>query len=354
MNNKYKLSSLNKVKIKAAARKALMTADSRYYSWPLEEQEKFRIGMDDKARLKVERVLLSDLLGIKCKLEEVDEVWSDQPLKNLNVLNWGHLLTKGIGEDFISLSEFLAEGKTLMSFETLYDYDYADYLFQEEARKEESKDYEGADYYAFRWPPWTRLLIDDNFWYSSCTSVATHLNDGIDEAGNDYINELIPYEFVEGKEHGKETEAGISWDMKADANGLEGQLDELKHRWHPYLQARWLAVSQRNAKLEPAIYSKDENWDNDPHRSFIFNNEATLKKVRWRYFLSDSEPLLADYSILDKELEKEVEKAKSFIDEQYQDIMDNFDPNVIPLRKKMKIVMTPEVLEDLDELDDDE
>jgi hypothetical protein len=307
--------------------------------------------MDDKARQKIERVLLSDLLGIKCKLTEVDEVWNDLPLKNLNVLNWGNLLTKGIGEDFISLSEFMAEGETLIDFETLYDYDYADYLFQEEARKEDDKNYQGADYYAFRWPPWIRLLIDDNFWYSSFTSVARHLNDGIDEAGSDYIDQLIPYEYVEGKDHGKETKAGISWDMKADANGLEGQLDELKHRWHPYLQESWLAVSKRNAKLEPAVYSKDENWDNDPHRSFIFTNEATLKKVRWRYFLSDSEPLMADYSFLEKQLEKEVKKAKSFIDEQYQDIMDNFDPNVIPLRKKMKIVMTPEVLE---ELDDDE
>ncbi len=191
------------------------------------------------------------------------------------------------------------------------------------------------------------MLINDNFWYASFTSVATHLGDDSEEAGNNYIEQLIPHEYVEGKNHGKKTEGGFSWDMKKNAHGLEGQLDELQYRWTAYMQESWLVTSQSNANCEPAIYVKDNHWDNDPHRSFIFSNEASLKKVRWRHFLSDIKPLLADSSILDKEMEQEVEKSKGFLDEQYRDIMDNFNPKVIKLRKKMKIVMPPDVLDDL-------
>ncbi|WP_457664999.1 hypothetical protein [Thiolapillus sp.] len=43
-------------------------------------------------------------------------------------------MTTGIGEDYIDLNECMAEGKTLLDFPTLYDYDYVDYLFQEEAQ----------------------------------------------------------------------------------------------------------------------------------------------------------------------------------------------------------------------------
>jgi hypothetical protein len=232
----------------------------------------------------------------------------------------------------------------------LYDYDYADHLFQEQARKEDSKDYKGSDYYAFRWPPWVRLLINDEFYYATFTSVATQLCDDIEEAGREYIEQLIPHKLVEGINHGKQEKGGVLWDYKEEANGQEQQLKELQHRWYPYLHKCWLAISQINTGLEPAVYTKDQQWDQDPHRSFIFTNEKTLKKVHWRTFLSDCKPLMADYSILNKQLDQEIEKAKSFLDKNYQDIMDNYDPDVIKLRKKTKIVMSLGFLDDMNKL----
>jgi hypothetical protein len=136
--------------------------------------------------------------------------------------------------------------------------------------------------------------------------------------------------------------------MQQDANGLERQLEELQHRWYSYLQERWLAISKLNSNLEPAVYTKDFDWDNDPHRCFIFTNEATLKKIRWQTFSADCKPLMAEYSFIKKQLGVESDKAKSFLDESYQDILKNFDPDVITLRKKRKIIMSSSFLDDLE------
>jgi hypothetical protein len=350
----YELSSINKTQITAAARKALIAADSHYHAWPAQQQENFRATMDEGARNRVERVLLKSLLNIQCSIDEVDKIWSDVPLSELNILNWASLLTKGIGEDFIVLNEMLVDDKSLLDFTTLYDYNYDDYLFQEQANKKDFPDYEGTDYYAYKHPSWIRLLIDDNFYYATFTSVATQLCDDIEEAGREYIDQLIPHELVEGKDHGKQEKGGMRWNMKEDANGLEGQLKELKHRWYPYLQERWLGISKANSILDPAVYAQDHHWDNDPHRSFIFTNEETLKKIRWRYFLSDCTSVMADYAVVEKQLEQEVSDAKSFLDKHYQDILENFDPNVVKLSKRSKVLMSAGALDDLEKLSHDD
>ncbi|TXL14487.1 hypothetical protein BMR04_13185 [Methylococcaceae bacterium HT3] len=164
-NIKYKLNSIDKTQITAAARRALMAADSNYHAWPAQQQENFRATMDKKVRNRVERVLLDSLLDIQCSIDDVDKAWSDAPQSKLNILNWALLLTKGIGKDFIFLNEMLADNKSLLDFTTLYDYNYADYLFQEQANKKEFSDYEGMDYYAYKHPSWVRLLIDGDFYW---------------------------------------------------------------------------------------------------------------------------------------------------------------------------------------------
>ncbi|TXL12503.1 hypothetical protein BMR04_13165 [Methylococcaceae bacterium HT3] len=76
--------------------------------------------------------------------------------------------------------------------------------------------------------------------------------------------------------------------------------------------------------------------------------------MRWRYFLSDCASLLADYAVVEKQLEHETSDAKYFLDENYQDILENFDPNVVKLHKKRKIIMSDTVLDDLAKLSRDD
>jgi len=59
----HKLAHINKAEIELAARKGLMMADSHYFAWPAKQQERFRATMSEKARQKVECVLIDCLFA---------------------------------------------------------------------------------------------------------------------------------------------------------------------------------------------------------------------------------------------------------------------------------------------------
>lgn len=343
----YKLAHINKVEIEQAARKGLMMADSHYLAWPVKQQERFRATMSEKARKKVECVLVDCLLGIKCSSEELANIWDDIPPPKLNIINWASLLAEGIGEDYIYLNEYMAEGKSLLDFSTLYDYDYNDYLFQEEANKQEFPEYKGTDYFAFKHPSWVRLLIQKQFYYATFMSLATYFLDEIELAGSEHIGKLIPHNYVDGEDQGKPQKGGVLLDMKLDAGGLECQLEELNSRWYTYQRKRWLALSKTFSELPPAVFMLDQDWDDDPHRFFIFNNSATLKLIRWQHFISDCKPLIADFSVMEEKLKKETDDAISWLSENHRDIMKNFDPKIVKLKKRTKIIMSPRAQKDL-------
>jgi len=349
----HKLAHINKAEIELAARKGLMMADSHYFAWPAKQQERFRATMTEKARQKLECVLIDCLLGIKCSSQELASTWDDIPSSKLNIINWASLLTQGIGEDYIYLSEYMAEGKSLLDFSTLFDYDYDDYLFQEEAKKQEFPEYKGSDYFAFQHPSWVRLLMQEQFYYASFMSLATYFVDEIDSAGSELISQLIPHDYVDGNNQGKPQKGGFLLDMKLDAGGLEGQLEELQSRWYTYQRNRWYALSKAFSELPPAVFMLDQDWDEDPHRFFIFNNAAALKLIRWQYFLSDSKPLIADFSVMEEQLRNEIGDDMSWLSETHRDILKNFDPKIVKLQKKKKIIMSPRALKDLAKIDID-
>jgi len=353
-HTEYKLADIDKNKITIAARKALIAADPLYHSWPEKKQEHYRATKNEVARRNVRRVLLNDLLNINCTNDNVDKIWDDIPIEKLNILNWANLLTIGIGDDYIYLNESMAKDKSLLDFETLYDYDYADYLYQEQANKKEFSDYKGYDYYAYKHPSWVRLLIEDQFYYATFLSLATYLHDETDSFGQDYIDTQIPHEYVKGKDHEKNEKGGFLWDMKLNASGLEGQLEELNHRWFNYLQQRWLILSKELRDASPAVYTEDKDWDNDPHRFFIFNNEKTLKRIHWQHFISDCEKLVTDRSTIKEQLKQEISNAKLFLTSNHKDIMKTFEPKVARLRKKRKIIMSPDALNDLEKIAEEE
>ena len=194
------------------------------------------------------------------------------------------------------------------------------------------------------------------FYYSTFTSLASFTLDEIRSVGDETIRQLIPHEYVDGKNHGKQEKGGYLWDVKIDAAGQEAQLEELKNRFLEYQNERWLVLSELSVSRNPAVYVHDEDWDDDPHRTYVFANEETLKQIRWRHFSTDCESLIAESTVVESLLAEEIDRLNSWLTENHQDIHDNFDPTVAKLRRKRKIIMSATALDDLIEIggDDDQ
>lgn len=346
----YTISQFNFTEILATARRGLISANPSYYSWTAEQQEHYRATKDQQAIERIKVVIINDLLNIQCDLTNVSDFWDNLSVTNLNIFNWAMLLTDGIGEDYIFVNESFAVDKSILDFETLYDYDFNDHLFQEESRKERLSNYKPSDYYPFHWEPWVRLLIDKVFFYANLSSTGRYIADELEDFGFDYIQQLIPYELVEGKEHGKPSnDDSLQWDMQINASGLEKQLEELKSRWYSYLEKRFIAISKEQVGERPTVHIIDNNEKQVCNRTYIFNNEDSLKSVRWKNFVMDCKPLIKNDNSLDVRLNNEKLQGQLFLDNSYNDIIENFDPNVVKLKKKMKVIMPAEMVCNLNE-----
>ena len=334
--------------IEAAARRALISAAPDYFSWDTERRERFHADAGGEAREALDRAMITALTGKKC---DDDEAWEEteenlEPAQ-LYALNWARLLISGIGEDRVFLNESMAEGVTLLNFETVYDYDLDNHRFQQKANAEQFPDhapepYEGGPHWI-----WARMIIDRRLNYATLTSLAHHVMNEVEEAMYQRIDELIPHRHVDGPNHGKESDGGFLWDMRIDAGGLEGQLDELQHRTYDYIAELYRCLNRRSHTLKRKIYLLDTEDHGDPMRTFIFAHPETLKRVRWRHFLADCSPMTAAADELRPMIDREAKRMIAYLDEQYADVMEHFDPKVVKFRKKRKVVFASGAVEDL-------
>lgn len=333
----------------AILRRAIIRAIPSYYARPETERERYRLSVPKEQEFLVRQVVLRSLFGIEVDTEEgVNEVMKGFDDEQYLLLNSTLLPFQGIGENDFFLNEWLAEGVTLLDFETLGDYARYDHEFQEQARKAEDPGYDIRPFQGGLPPCWARLNIDGEFHYATLISLARHLVDALDETGAEQIKTLIPHEYVEGKNHGNREPGGTVWDFRVDAGGMEPQLEELRHRYHDYLRARHACLLDRfNEKATRRVYIQRETRGLEPHIEFVFSDKSALDAVRFRHFFSDCQRIVGDTAELAAVTEQEQQAAVGFLQAQHRDIQQNFDPSVVPLRKKRKIVLTDGALEDL-------
>ncbi len=254
----------------------------------------------------------------------------------------------GVGEDFFFLNEYLDEDKTLLDFDTLYEYDYDDHCFQEQTRKEQTSDYvvkpyRGALYYA-----WARLFIDGVFHYASLCMAAGYVYSRIDEFGREKVATLIPYRYVNAKDHGKREGKGTIFSQRLEAGGKELQAEELQRRFWDYLSQRFDALrTELDGQARKAVYMEDLSREHDPHMTFIFSDKTALQAVRFRQFMNDCRPLVADRAELDAVISRERQALAVYLESTCRDILTNFDPKVAPFRKKNKIIIADGALNNL-------
>jgi hypothetical protein len=128
-------------------KKAIVKYVPDYFSWDKKRQKQYRVDTPEENAFGIRMFLFRELFDISVSnKDEVEEAWRVMNEAQCSKLNATLLPIKGIGEDFFYLNEVFGSQKNLLSFETLYDYDFDDYKFQEDFRKREQKDYEKKPY----------------------------------------------------------------------------------------------------------------------------------------------------------------------------------------------------------------
>jgi hypothetical protein len=332
----------------AALKRALIRVKPEYFSWPIEAQEKYRVAMPDMDMFRIGQALLKALFSISANTEdEMNKAFDSFNDEQYLLFNSTLLPLTGIGDDHFFLNEHLGD-KTLLDFETLYDYDYDDHCFQEEARKKDITGYEEQIYRGTSYQRWARLFIDGAFYYATLWCMAGYLLGIINDAGSDKISELIPHQYVDGPNHGKREGKGFLYDKRIDAGGLEAQLEELHGRFHRYTRERYNELAEDfDGKAQKRVYLIDRSKDHDAQMGFIFSDKTALQAVRFRHFMKDCREIMGDAQELDILVEQERHAIFDYLERVHRDILQNFDPRVRRFRKKRKVILADEALKDL-------
>jgi hypothetical protein len=332
-----------------------MAARPDFFSLPLVERERFAAHLSRADRAALERVLLEELFGIAATTDdEVVRAMDELDLDQCNVVNATVLPLFGIGKDCFFLNEHFAEGDSLLNYETVADWDRADFDFQERFRKKEDPEYAGRPYLGYLYGGWARLFVDDRFTYGILSMAAAHVHEKVESHAEDLIATLIPHRYVAGSEHGKRVSGGYQWDMRPDAGGREAALDELRYRSYAYLGERHEALARSwDEQRLGAVYLVDRSEDGEHTLDVIFTDRTALQAVRFRSFLDDCRRLERPPTEVEPRVEAEKTAAEAFLRDALEDIEANLDPAVVPLRRKRKVVLAPEAADFLLHLDEE-
>jgi len=145
-----------------------------YFSWDEQTQDKCRMFMSSDLKFKFHQFILKEAFGIEVADDDAfDDAWSDMSAHETTKFNAILLPLFGIGEDLFFLTEHFADGESILDFETLYQYDFDDFQFQEEHRKT-SEDYCAQTYRGSLHAAWARLIVDGKFYYASLSMVSRY------------------------------------------------------------------------------------------------------------------------------------------------------------------------------------
>lgn len=316
-------------------RQAIIKANSDYFSWDKAHQERYGQDITDAEYKIIKGHLYKTLFGITLNDDTEDQCTPEQTF----IFNQAILPLAGIGDNCFFLNEMGSKGA--LDFDTWYDYDFDDHEFQESSKAGDQESYTIRPYKGTTYSRWARMLIDGKFYYVTLLTKAGFLFNALSDVEYDYINELIPYRFVEGKNHGKKEKGGSLWDMRRDAYGLEAQLDELETRLRDYLSSRHdYLVDQCFNEQQKAVYFVEVSEDElDPCMTIIASDPSVMKEIHFKSIVADCRRYQQEVTAVLQSADSEKALLKSFLKNQFDDIMANFDPKIVKLKKKLKVVI---------------
>jgi hypothetical protein len=128
--------------------------------------------------------------------------------------------------------------------------------------------------------------------------------------------------------------------MRVDAGGKEGLLDELRHLQNDYLMKRHEVLSEIwDGTALKALYIGEPPLPGELNRDFLFSDKTALKAVRFRSFVRDCRAIERPFDDLTPYVDAERQAVENFLRTEHERLSKNFDPKVVTLRKKRKIIV---------------
>jgi len=332
----------------ALVNRLLMTLDPLFFSYDEDKQNTLRQRFGWTYSDQIYSYLYRELFSLVYDENDDEDILSDSQLRLLNAYTTA---LAGIGENSFRLNELQGESFDLTAFESLYDYDLSEFEYQRQAWERESPgSWANKPYRLYLNHNWARILDSNgDFYYSTLSSLSRYLYDELENEKSDIIKTLIPHEYVDGPNHGKNVDGGMVWDIKIDANGLEPQLDELKSRSQKYLNSVCEDLQEEFHQDDGKAVYFLKGFD-DPHSprwDIVVKNSETAKHIRFQTLLNDCQKNLQPIEQIEAIKRHAAQKLRQYIIEVHRDILENFDPSVLPFKKEMKVVMSPGALDDL-------
>jgi hypothetical protein len=259
----------------------------------------------------------------------------------LDAWNQALLPYRGIGEDCFYWDELLGEGKTILDFRSLRDFDETHWRFQGSLDRVCDLDLAKKPYRESFHLDAAQLHIAGRCSRARLSMAAGYLYAALVDASLELLEARIPYRYVPGKHHGKVKGRFWRWDLRVSAGGQEAVLEELQQRIWAYERDRLDALlTSWDAAGRACVYRLDESDRSDPNVHFVFADKQALAAVRFRAFIRDCEAIEEPANELNAAVEAEKALMARFIDEQHAEITRTHDPKVSRFRQRVNVLVS--------------
>jgi hypothetical protein len=321
----------------------MMRVRPEYFSWLAERQDRYGVATPHDDSVRLAQVLLKELTRRGEPLPETSlaaavaaQSPTEQPFLDQIVLP-----LVGIGEDEFHFDEVPDDGKTILDFDTLRQFDEAGYEHQTAIRRSVDPEFAATPYRGTLYLNSARLRLDGRFTYATLTMVAGYVYSHLSNCSRQMLQAHIPFRYVRGRNHGKVKGGFWRWDMRLEAGGQESLVEELQQLIWDYEKKRFDALLTENDECHcSGVYLVDESTPAQASVHFVFADKSALSRVRFRSFVRDCRAMQRQDTELAALVRKEKDLLARFIDEQYSQISKTVDPKVTKVRRIHKVAMT--------------
>lgn len=211
-----------------------------------------------------------------------DDVYSEIKIDEINLYK---LFFIGIGKDYFFMNEY-DSWRYIATCLTLADYCKQQHQLQKRLLFESEEGFTKTDY-KFNCSYWVRFIQQNNtLCYANVHSADSELYWELEELLTDFIDEVVPHQWVEGENNNKEDDNGfIEWDMRIDSHGYEALYDFLLMQGKTLINQQVSNIASELAQQPPMTMSLLPDEHDTKSLTIVVNNQQAAETIYLRDFI---------------------------------------------------------------------